>query len=164
MERTARPQHASRRGDVRETAPADVEALAWLLDNSIPVPGTSWRIGLDAVIGLIPGFGDLVAGGLGLMLVARAAQLRLPGVVIARMLANVGLDLITGLVPVLGDAVDAWYKSNQRNVNLIRRYSAQPDAPTTGSWLFFGGLLLALVLIVAGIVWLVTALIAAIVG
>ena len=150
------------RGSERRTAPADMEALAWLLDNSIPIPGTSWRVGVDALIGLIPGFGDMVSGGLGLLVVARAAQLGLPGVVLARMLANVGLDLLTGLVPVLGDAFDAWYKSNLRNVDLVRHYSAQPTAPTTTSWVFLAGLAGGLLLVVFGVACLMGQLLGAI--
>ncbi|HEX6127992.1 MAG TPA: DUF4112 domain-containing protein, partial [Candidatus Limnocylindria bacterium] len=70
-------------------SPADVEALAWLLDNSIPIPGTGRRIGLDALVGLVPGLGDVLSGGLGLVVVLRGAQLGVPGIVLARMLANV---------------------------------------------------------------------------
>ncbi len=152
---------AARTGE-RRSAPADMEALAWLLDNSIPIPGTSWRVGVDALIGLVPGFGDVVSGGLGLLVVVRGAQLGLPGVVLARMLANVGLDLLTGLIPVLGDAFDAWYKSNLRNVDLVRRYSAEPSAPTTTSWVFLAGLAAGLLLLAFGIAWLIGRLLVAI--
>ncbi len=148
----------------RRAAPADMEALAWLLDNSIPIPGTGWRVGLDALIGLIPGVGDVVSGGLGLLVIARGAQLGLPGVVLARMLANVALDLLTGLIPVLGDAFDAWYKSNLRNVDLVRRHMQEPDAPTTDSWAFFLGLLLAIAALMAGAIWLIGQLVGALFG
>jgi len=113
-------------------SPSDVEALAWLLDNSIPIPGTGRRIGLDAIIGLVPGLGDILSGGLGLVVVARGAQLGVPRVVLARMLANTAIDFAVGSIPVIGDAFDLWFKANQRNVNLIRRATAASRNRTSG--------------------------------
>ena len=143
---------------------ADVEALAWLLDNSIPIPGTGRRIGLDALIGLVPGLGDVLSGGLGLVVVLRGAQLGVPGIVLARMLANVAVDFAIGSIPIIGDAFDLWFKANQRNVVLIRRHTSQPAASTAGTWAFLGGLLLAVLLLVAGSVWLFARLLSAIIG
>jgi len=143
---------------------SDVEALAWLLDNSIPIPGTGRRIGLDAVVGLVPGLGDVLSGGIGLFVVLRGAQLGVPGVVLARMLANVAVDFAIGAIPILGDAFDLWFKANLRNVALIRRYTTEPAASTEGSWAFFGGILLAVLLVAGGIVWLIAALFGALVG
>ena len=141
-----------------------MEALAWLLDSSIELPVLRWRVGLDAIIGLVPGIGDLVSGGLGLMVVARAALLGLPGIVLARMLVNVALDFTIGAIPLIGDAFDAWYKANLRNVDLVRRYVWEPETPTTGSWAFFGALLLGIVLFLAGALWLVGQLVSALFG
>ena len=89
-------QSLTRRTD---TATTEVELLAWLLDNSIPIPGTGRRIGLDALIGLIPGAGDIVSGGLGLLVVFRAAQRGLPTIVLARMLVNLALDYTSAPSP-----------------------------------------------------------------
>lgn len=136
--------------------PADVETLAWLLDNSIPIPGTGRRIGLDAVIGLVPGLGDLLSGGLGLIVVLRAAGLGLPPVIVARMLVNVALDFAIGSIPVIGDAFDLWFKANSRNLALLRRHAAVPEASTRAEWFFFGVLLGGLVLAAVGLVWLVS--------
>src|SRR4029453_8100907 len=86
-----------------DAAANEVELLAWLLDNSIPIPGTGRRIGLDALVGLIPGVGDFVPAGLGLLVVARATQRGLPNVVLARMLFNVALDFAIGAIPFIGD-------------------------------------------------------------
>src|SRR6188508_3672425 len=105
-----------------DAAATEVEMLAWLLDNSIPIPGTGRRIGVDALIGLIPGAGDLVSGGLGLLVVVRAAQRGLPTVVLARMLVNVALDFAVGAIPIIGDIFDMAFKSNARNVAIMRRY------------------------------------------
>ena len=136
-------------------AATEVELLAWLLDNSIPIPGTGRRIGVDALVGLIPGAGDIVSGGLGLFVVLRGAQHGLPTIVVTRMLVNVALDFAIGAIPFIGDLFDMWYKSNQRNVALMRRYVATPTASTTGQWLFFGVILAAIGLAAFGFVWLV---------
>ena len=145
-------------------SPADMEALAWLLDNSIPIPGTSRRIGLDAVIGLVPGLGDVVSGGLGILVVARAVQLGLPGVVIARMLVNVALDFVIGSIPVIGDAFDLWFKANARNVGLVRRYTLAPGSSTAPQWGFFGVILAGLVLLAVATVWLIAELLGTVIG
>ncbi|HEX2141752.1 MAG TPA: DUF4112 domain-containing protein [Candidatus Limnocylindria bacterium] len=160
MERTLRRTD----GLATTRAPADVELLAWLLDNSILIPGTRWRVGLDALVGLVPGVGDVVSGLFGLMVVGRAAQLGLPRVVLARMLANVALDFAFGSVPLAGDAFDAWYKAHARNVNLIRRHLDAPRASTASHWLFFAGLLAVFVLLAVGIVWLIGSLLGALFG
>jgi hypothetical protein len=143
---------------------ADAELIAWLLDNSIPVPGTGRRIGLDAVIGLVPGLGDILAGGLGLLIVARGVQRGLPTVVLARMLTNVGLDFAIGSIPIIGDAFDLWYKSNARNVALLRRHAGNPGASTAAQWTFFIGLLAVIGAVAIGFVWLVWAVMSALFG
>lgn len=145
-------------------SPADVEALAWLLDNSIPIPGTGRRIGLDALVGLVPGLGDVLSGGLGLVVVLRGAQLGVPGIVLARMLANVAIDFVVGSIPVIGDAFDMWFKANLRNVRLIRRHALAPESSTAGAWAFFGVLLGVVVLLAIGAVWVLWRLLTAIFG
>lgn len=144
-----------------DASAADVELLAWLLDNSIPIPGTGRRIGLDAVIGLVPGLGDVVSGGLGLLVVIRAAQRGLPTIVLARMLTNVALDFAIGSIPVIGDAFDLWFKANARNVGLLRRYAETPASSTAGQWAFFVGLLLALGAVALAFAWLIWSLLGA---
>jgi hypothetical protein len=143
---------------------ADVEALAWLLDNSIPIPGTGRRIGLDALVGLVPGLGDVLSGGLGLVVVLRGAQLGVPGIVLARMLANVAVDFAIGSIPIIGDAFDLWFKANARNVRLIRGYTAAPQESTVGAWAFFMALLAGFILLAVGAVWVLTQLLGAIFG
>jgi Domain of unknown function (DUF4112) len=149
----------------RSRALAEVETLAWLLDNSIPVPGTGGRrFGIDAVIGFVPVVGDLVSGGLGLFVVWRASRLGLPRVVVARMLANSAIDLAIGSIPVLGDAFDLWFKANTRNIGLMRRHLEQPDTSTRDEWLVLLGLVGVVVLVVALIGWLLVSLLTAVVG
>ena len=147
-----------------DSATTEVELLAWLLDNSIPIPGTGRRIGIDALIGLIPGAGDIVSGGLGLLVVVRAAQRGLPTIVLARMLVNVALDFSIGAIPILGDLFDMWFKSNVRNIGLMRRYVTVPGSSTAGSWIFFGGILAALGLAAFAFVWIIWQVLGAIFG
>lgn len=149
----------------RSRALAEVEALAWLLDNSIPVPGTGGRrLGLDAIIGLVPFAGDLVSAGLGLFVVWRGSRMGLPRIVVARMLANSAIDLVVGAIPFAGDAFDLWFKANTRNLGLIRRHLERPETSTRNEWLVVGGLVGLVTLIVFGIGWLIVAVISALVG
>jgi hypothetical protein len=150
---TRLPPRSEGRG--RERDLAEMEVLAWLLDNSIPIPIIGRRIGLDAIVGFVPGVGDVVSGGLGVFVVVRGAMLGLPRVVLARMTANVAIDFVVGVVPVLGDAFDLWFKSNQRNVTLARRYIAEPDASTRGEWLFLLAIMAVLLLVMVGALWIV---------
>ena len=107
-----------------------LERLAWLLDSAIVVPGTRFRVGLDALIGLIPGLGDLIGTALSAYIVAAAARRGLPRSVLLRMAFNVGLEAVVGVVPILGDLFDAAWKANQRNMALLRQYAAVPPVLT----------------------------------
>jgi len=140
---------------------AEVEALAWLLDNSIPVPGTGRRFGIDAVIGLVPVVGDLLSGGIGLFVVWRALRLGLPRVVVARMLANSAIDIAIGATPFIGDAFDLWFKANTRNLALMRRHIEQPERSTRGEWALLLALVGAVALIIVLLGWLVISVISA---
>jgi hypothetical protein len=112
-------------------APSDFEQrrlvrLAWWLDSSIPVPGTRFRFGLDALIGLVPGVGDVVGLAISSYIVAQAARLGAPRALLARMATNIGIETIVGAVPLLGDLFDAAWKANQRNVRLLDGYVRSP--------------------------------------
>ena len=106
----------------------DVDRLAHLLDDLIPIPGTKIRVGLDSILGLLPGGGDLVGGALSAWILVAATRLGAPPAVIARMGANVLLDTVVGVVPVLGDLFDVAWRANRRNVDLLGRYVAAPQA------------------------------------
>jgi hypothetical protein len=99
-----------------------VRSLARLLDNAISVPGTSWKIGLDPIIGLIPGVGDMVGAVLSGYIVLEAVRAEVPTFTLARMLVNVGIDTLLGAVPAVGDVFDAAWKSNTMNVALLERH------------------------------------------
>lgn len=133
----------------------EVETLGWLLDNSIPVPLSGGRrVGLDAIIGLVPGIGDLASAGVGLFIIWRGSRLGVPRVVVARMLANSAIDLAIGAIPVIGDAFDLWFKANARNLRLMRRHLEAPAASSRGDWLALAALLGAVALVVALLAWL----------
>jgi hypothetical protein len=111
-----------------ERWPAGVDRLAWWLDNAIAVPGTRFRIGFDALIGLIPGVGDLIGTLLSSYIIAVAAAQGLPASALARMAINVGLEAIVGAVPIIGDLFDAAWKANQRNIALLAQFRRTPAA------------------------------------
>jgi len=98
---------------------ARLDGLATLFDTAFVVPGTQVRFGIDALIRLIPGIGDVITTGLCLYIVNEARALGAPPILIARMLANVAFDGIVGAVPILGDAVDVAFRANRRNIALL---------------------------------------------
>jgi hypothetical protein len=116
------PRPPQRQAAVR----ARLKRLAWLLDSAIPLPG-GYRIGLDGLIGLVPGLGDVVAALLSSYIVVEAACLRVPASVLLRMGLNVALELIIGAVPVAGDLFDFAFKANERNVRLLEASLGPPE-------------------------------------
>jgi hypothetical protein len=126
-----------------------LRGLAWFLDRSIPIGGGR-RIGLDPIIGLIPGVGDFVGALLSGYIVLEAARADIPTSTLVRMLANVGIDTLVGAIPALGDVFDAAWKANIRNVRLLEAWMERPHQVERSSrWLVFG-LIGALVLFVLG--------------
>src|SRR5262245_36212428 len=99
---------------------ARIDSLATLLDTALVIPGTGIRFGLDALIGLVPGIGDLVTTAMSLYIVSEARALGAPLHVIVRMLGNVALDGVVGAVPVVGDAFDVLWRANRRNMRLLQ--------------------------------------------
>lgn len=106
------------RGEGERAPDPWVEKLAWLMDRSIPIG--RWKIGLDGIIGLVPGLGDLVGAIISGVIVAAAIRAGVPRPAIARMLANVGIEALVGIVPFLGDLFDMAYKANTKNVEIYR--------------------------------------------
>jgi len=99
-----------------------VRVLAKLLDNSISIPGTGWKIGFDPIVGLIPGIGDLIGAVLSGYIILEAARAEVPGYTLVRMVVNVGIDTLVGSIPAVGDLFDAAWKSNTKNVALLERH------------------------------------------
>src|SRR6187402_3039989 len=113
--------------------PAWAEQLVRLLDDGLTIPGTRIGIGMDALLGfLFPTLGDALTGLGSLSLLVLAFQMRLPKVVVLRVVFNIAIDVLIGCVPFVGDAFDVFWRSNRRNLELLQRYSRdplrQPDA------------------------------------
>jgi hypothetical protein len=107
----------------------ELEMLARWTDTVFRIPGLNIRFGLDAIIGLIPGVGDLVTSAASLYILSAANRYNVPRITLARMATNILLDTLIGAIPIVGDLFDAFWKSNQRNVELLRRHAnAAPGA------------------------------------
>jgi hypothetical protein len=125
-----------------------LRSLQWLLDNAYRVPGTDIRFGWDALVGLIPGAGDIVTALFSGAIIMQAHRMRVPRVIQLRMVLNVLIDVVVGIVPLFGDVADVFWKSNSRNFALLERHAAAPAPASASDWLFVGGVL-ALVAAVA---------------
>lgn len=119
------------------------------MDDLFRVPVLGWRFGLDALIGLIPGAGDTATSLVSFYILAAAVRYRVPKITLLRMGLNFGLDYVFGSVPVVGDFFDAWWKSNRRNLELLKERATvsaeDARAGRTSDWLFVGGIILGLI-------------------
>lgn len=143
--------------------PVTLDALrrwAVLLDSAFRIPGTGIRFGLDAIIGLIPGVGDISTPAFAALLLMQAVRMRLPVVVQARMVLNAAFDMLIGLVPILGDLADIGWKANLKNLALLERHARPGVPPARGDylfvWVFLAFLALIAVAPVVLIVWLLS--------
>jgi hypothetical protein len=119
-----------------------LERLSWLMDDLIKIPGINWRFGLDALVGLIPGFGDTATSLVSFYILVSAVRYRVPKVTLLRMGLNIAVDYLLGSLPLVGDVFDAWWKSNQMNVALLsKRATVSAEEVRKGKisdWLFVG--------------------------
>ncbi len=106
---------------------ARLDALATLMDSTFVLPGTQFRFGLDALIGLIPGIGDAVTTLIGLYVIREARELGAPRLLVARMLGNVAIDGVVGAVPLVGDLFDVAWRANRRNLKLLRDHLSKVE-------------------------------------
>jgi Domain of unknown function (DUF4112) len=131
-----------------------------LLDSAFRVPGTNLSFGLDPILGLIPGLGDLTTPLFASLLLLHGVRMRIPRVIQLRMLINAVIDLLIGFVPVVGDFFDFGWKANVRNLALLERYAHPESKPSSGDWIFvlsIVGVLIALMVIpVMFAVWLLS--------
>lgn len=128
-----------------------IERLGWLMDDLFRVPGLGWRFGLDALIGLIPGLGDTATTLVSFYILASAVRYRVPKITLLRMGLNIGIDYAVGSLPVVGDFVDACWKSNQKNVDLLKkRATTSAGSGSVSDWLFVGGIILGLTAMAIG--------------
>lgn len=134
--------------------PLWAEKLVRFLDDGFVVPGTSFRVGFDAVLGLIPGVGDFVTSASSLTLLWLAYERRLPKAVLARMFLNIGADALVGAIPVLGDLFDIVFKANRRNLRLLERYDSAPKEAATRDWAFLAMIAVGVLTLLTGPVFL----------
>ena len=140
-----------------------LEKLAWVLDSIIPIPGTNWRIGLDGLIGLGPGVGDISAGVISTYILYQALRMGVPTMVVGRMLLNIVMESVIGVIPFFGDLFDFAFKANKRNVELLREYVDQPDTVKRRSTFTVMLTVLGFLLILGLLVWGMFSLIAALI-
>lgn len=127
-----------------------LRSLAWLLDSSIPLPG-GFRIGLDAIVGLVPVVGDVTGALIAAFILNEARLLGAPRSVLLRMSANVLLETLVGTIPLLGDLFDAGFKANLRNIALLEQYQLTPQHSQRQSRWFLAGIGGAVLLLVAAL-------------
>lgn len=150
------PQSPQPSIDVNASILRRLHRLSHLLDNAIRIPGTSFRIGLDPLLGLLPGGGDLVGTAFSAYIVLQAARLGLPRAKLVEMVSNILFETVIGTVPVVGDLVDVTWKANVKNLALVEKHLnlTQPTARRRTDWVFLAlllGVLLLVVIVMAAI-------------
>jgi hypothetical protein len=143
--------------DVRKQAEVEesLETLSRWLDDLIRIPGVGWRFGIDSLVGLIPGVGDTATTLVSFYILASAVRYRVPKVTILRMALNIAIDYIVGIIPFVGDLFDFAWKSNKMNMDLLKQRATvtveeAKQGARTSDWLFVGGIMLVLLLILFG--------------
>jgi hypothetical protein len=127
----------------------ELEVLSQIMDNRFRIPVLGWRFGLNAIIDLVPQFGDVATTIVALYVLVSAVRYRVPKITLLRMGMNIAIYFLLGLIPFIGDLFDAWWKPNIRNINLLQRRAtvsaAEAKRGRTSDWLFValiaGGLL-----------------------
>lgn len=145
----SQPEIVPPRRRVRGLTDEQLDHLAGVLDDIFQIPGTKIRFGLDPIVGLVPGLGDIITGLLSFLIVFAAWQRGLPRIALSRMVANIAIDTLLGSIPIFGDAFDVVWKSNRMNYRLLARYrGGVQQGLIARDWLFF----LVLVIGVAAVV------------
>lgn len=131
-----------------------LETLSHYLDGLFRIPVVGWRFGLDSIIGLIPGAGDTLTTVASFYVLAAAVRYRVPKITILRMALNIAIDYAVGAIPFIGDAFDFVWKSNHKNMKLLRERAtvsaAEARGASVGDWLFVAAIMLILLLLLAG--------------
>jgi hypothetical protein len=154
MMRAYEGEHFEVEGEPAARAPSiqveeSLERLGWLMDDLFRIPVIGWRVGLDAIVGLIPGLGDTATALVSFYIMASAVRYRVPKVTLLRMGVNIAIYFVGGLTPLVGDLFAVWWKPNIRNINLMRQRAtvsaAEAKRGRTSDWIFValivGGLL-----------------------
>lgn len=161
-------------GTVQPAGSVDTQslgALAWLLDDLVRIPGLNVRVGLDAVIGLVPGIGDSIGTALSSVILVSSVRYRVPMNVLLRMALNILIDAVLGLVPGIGDVADAAHRANRKNYRLLRETvesGKQVDTDSKGyvirAGLLVAGIIAALVAATLFTLWILVQGIQGIIG
>jgi hypothetical protein len=136
-----------------------LQSLETLLDEAFRIPGTNFRFGIDGIIGLVPGLGDVLAGLLSLIIPLAAWIRGVPYVTLIRMAANLGIGVLVGSIPIFGDIFDIVWKVNKRNYVLLTRHLDEPRRHTWRDWAFLGllagglGVIFAIPIVL--VIWLI---------
>ena len=136
-----------------------IEQIAWLMDRSIPIGGM--RVGLDPILGLIPGIGDALSALISSIIIVQAHRAGVPKATVLRMMANVGIDVAVGAIPIVGDLFDFAWKANTKNLDLFKA-SVRGRRRTSRDWGFLAvvlaglGALLAIPILMAA--WVIQAI------
>jgi hypothetical protein len=139
-----------------------MQHLAYIMDGAVRIG--PWSIGLDPLIGLVPGFGDLLGALISMLIVGRAVQAGIPRIAIARMVTNIAIDTLVGSIPLFGDAFDFAYKANLKNLRIYEQSLYARRGRTARHWGFFLALFLGLGALGAAVVFGMIALIRAVAG
>lgn len=141
---------------------ATAEYLAKILDTTVRIPGTGIYVGLDPLLGLIPGFGDMLANLIGTVILILAARLQVPRIVVARMSLNLMINGTIGTIPILGDLFSVWFRSHARNAVLLREAATKPNRSNQGDWIYvagiIGGTVVLLLVAITAVLWIVVKL------
>ena len=121
-----------------------LRSLEILLDEAFRIPGTGFRFGIDGIIGLVPGLGDVLAGLLSLVIPLAAWTRGVPYITLLRMATNIAIGVLGGALPLVGDVFDVWWKANRRNYRLLQRHLHQPRRNNWRDWVFLLGLAFAI--------------------
>ena len=145
---------------------ATADLLAKVLDTTVKIPGTPFYLGVDPLLGLIPGIGDMLANLIGTFILILAARLQVPQIVMARMSLNLLINGTIGAIPIFGDLFSIWFRSHERNAELLRRAATQPYRETQQARFYVAGIIgvtvVVLLLGIAAVLWIVVKLWAAV--
>ena len=143
------PEEPSRSQRTRASLESRFRWLALIMDDFLRVPGTKLRFGLDPIIGLLPGIGDVTSAIVSAVAFVHAARSGVPKILLARMSLNILINEAVGIVPIVGDAFSFWFKSNARNYELLKKFSTAPRRSTASDWAFVIFVLAVLLVILA---------------
>ena len=137
----------------------DLQRYATLLDKAFRIPGTNIRFGLDPILGLIPGLGDLASPVFAALLMVEGARLKVPKIILMRMLVNALTDAVIGAIPLVGMVGDVFFRANTKNLALLERHAVAGGRPATKAdywfvWTMLAALVIGVILVVVLAIWL----------